>query len=72
MPCEITIKPHTMDKCIELGISDKELDEMINRAPRKRRIRLTATKTKDFYTYRWYEIVAINVPCHRYIETVYD
>jgi len=71
MECEIKVKDHATDKCIDLGITNKELNEGINKGARRKRIKLGKNKSKDFITYRYYEMVCIKQPCHLSIETVY-
>jgi len=71
MECEMKVKDHATDRCIDRGISDEELNEGLSRGARRKIIRLSRNKRKEFIRYRYYEIVCICVPCQRNIVTIY-
>jgi len=59
-----------MDRCIDRGISDKELQDCINKGARRKKIILGRNLSKHFIKYRYYEIVCLCRPCQRYVKTI--
>lgn len=71
MKCRLTFKDHAIDKSIDLGISDKELQNCIVKGAKRKSIIFNNNLSKHFIKYKYYEIVLICRPCHKYVETVY-
>lgn len=69
--CKLKVEPHTIDKCIDLGISDEELSDGITKGAIRKSIVFNSNKSKHFIRYKYYEIVCICLPCRREIETIY-
>ena len=71
MQCKLKIEPHTIDKCIDLGISDEELNDGINKGAKRKTIVFNNSMSKHFIRYKYYEFVCICLPCRREITTIY-
>ena len=70
MRCKIKPSPHALDQMIERGLTSIDIENIINKGNRKKRIVLGKGATKDFIEHSYFKMVCICRPCNRRIETV--